>query len=633
MSDKILDQISCSRDLKGLSSEELTKLCEEIREKIITTVSKNGGHLASNLGVVELTVALHTVFECPKDQIVWDVGHQCYTHKMLTGRLDKIDTIRTKGGLSGFQRRDESICDPLSTGHSSTSISSAFGLATAKNLKGEDGSVIAVIGDGALSGGLAYEGMNNAGSFKRNFIVILNDNKMSISRNVGSMARYLSAIRMRSTYLKAKNVVDAILVKIPVLGDFIKKIILKSKSALKKLINNGTIFEGMGFKYFGPIDGHDVKKLIKVLTIAKNWDRPILIHINTVKGKGYHYAEKNPKAFHGTSGFDVKNGLKSIPKSDFSSVFGRELFNLAKDDDRICAITAAMKLGTGLSYFARTFKNRFFDVGIAEEHAVTFAGGLSAGGMLPVFAVYSTFFQRSYDQLIHDVSLQDLKVVFAIDRAGIVGEDGETHQGIFDVALLNTIPGSVVYAPSYFDEVSGMLKKAFYEGSGIAAVRYPRGAQLYKPVDFEISDCNFDLYGESSGEVLIITYGRLFSFACMAKHRLLKDNEMNVSVLKLNKIKPIDSEAIKAATKFKNIFFFEEGIKNGGVAERFECELNSAGFKGEYTVNAIDDKFVRQATVKETLQELMLDDDGMKKIILQGVNNFVRKEKIGRTAV
>lgn len=474
MSDKILDQISCSRNLKGLSNEELIKLCEEIREKIITTVSKNGGHLASNLGVVELTVALHTVFDCPKDQIVWDVGHQCYTHKMLTGRLDKIDTIRTKGGLSGFQRRDESICDPLSTGHSSTSISSAFGLAAAKNLKGEDGSVIAVIGDGALSGGLAYEGMNNAGSFKRNFIVILNDNKMSISRNVGSMARYLSAIRMRSTYLKAKNVVDAILVKIPVLGDFMKKIILKSKSALKKLINNGTIFEGMGFKYFGPIDGHDIKKLIKVLTIAKNWDRPILIHINTVKGKGYHYAEKNPKAFHGTSGFDVKNGLKSIPKSDFSSVFGRELFNLAKDDARICAITAAMKLGTGLSYFARNFKNRFFDVGIAEEHAVTFAGGLSAGGMLPVFAVYSTFLQRSYDQIIHDVSLQNLKVVFAIDRAGIVGEDGETHQGIFDVALLNTIPGSVIYAPSYFDEVSGMLKKAFYEGSGIAAIRYPR---------------------------------------------------------------------------------------------------------------------------------------------------------------
>ena len=633
MSGDILKKISSSKDLKNFTEEELTKLCSEIREKIITTVSQNGGHLASNLGVVELTVALHTVFDCPKDQIVWDVGHQCYTHKMLTGRLDDINTIRTKGGLSGFQRRDESDCDPLSTGHSSTSISAAFGLANAKSLKDEDGSVVAVIGDGALSGGLAYEGMNNSGSFKRNFIVILNDNKMSISRNVGSMARYLSAIRMRSTYLKAKNIIDAFLMKLPVLGDFIKKVILKSKSAIKKLINNGTIFEGMGFKYFGPIDGHDIKKLIKVLTIAKNWDRPILIHVNTVKGKGYHFAEKNPKAFHGTSGFDIKNGLKSIPKSDFSSVFGKELFNLAKEDDRICAITAAMKLGTGLSYFARSFKNRFFDVGIAEEHAVTFAGGLAAGGMLPVFAVYSTFLQRSYDQLIHDVSLQNLKVVLAIDRAGIVGEDGETHQGIFDVALLNTVPNAQIYAPSYFDEVPIMLKKAFYDGNGLSAVRYPRGSQLYMPADFEVSDRTFDLYGDDSAEVLIVTYGRLFSFACLAKEDLQKNYNVNVAVLKLNKIKPINKEAIKLASKFENIFFFEEGIQNGGVAQRFECELSSEGFCGSYMINAIDDKFIRQASVRETLHELKLDDEGMKQIILQGVNNFGREKKIGCNAV
>lgn len=629
----ILDKINSSKDLKNLTGKDREVLCEEIREKIITTVAKNGGHLASNLGVVELTVALHTVFDCPKDQIVWDVGHQCYTHKMLTGRLNEIDTIRTKGGLSGFQRRDESVCDPLSTGHSSTSISAAFGLANAKSLNGEESSVIAIIGDGALSGGLAYEGMNNAGSFKKNFIVILNDNKMSISRNVGSMARYLSAIRMRNTYLKAKNVVDAILMKIPVLGAYIKKVMLKSKSALKSLIGNGTIFEGMGFKYFGPIDGHDTEKLIRVLTIAKNWDRPILIHINTVKGKGYRFAEKNPKAFHGTSGFDVKNGLKSIPKRDFSSVFGREILRLAEEDSRICAITAAMKLGTGLTYFARSFKNRFFDVGIAEEHAVTFAGGLAAGGMLPVFAVYSTFLQRSYDQLIHDVSLQNLKIVLAIDRAGLVGEDGETHQGIFDVALLNTVPNAVIYAPSYFDEMPIMLKKAFYEGEGLSAVRYPRGGELYMPMDFEISDRTFDLYGDEHAETLIVTYGRLFSFACLAKESLFNNSNINVAVLKLNRIKPIDLDAIKVATRFKNIFFFEEGIKNGGVAQQFECELDSIGFMGDYTIQAIDNKFIRQASVAECLRELMLDEEGMKKIILQGVNNFAREKKIGRNVI
>ncbi len=617
--DCILNSINSPKDIKKLSIEDLDKLCLEIRKKIIEVVSKNGGHLASNLGAVELTVALHRVFDCPQDQLVWDVGHQSYTHKILTGRLDQLDSIRKEGGIAGFTRKNESIFDPFSSGHASTSISAAFGLLNAKNLKNGQGKVVAVIGDGALSGGLAYEGINNAGAYKKNFIVVLNDNKMSISTNVGSMARYLSTIRTRSLYLRTKSTVDKVLSNIPVLGNAARKLILKSTSTVKSLVYNGTVFESLGFMYYGPVDGHNLSELIKVLQVAKSKDRPVLVHVKTVKGRGYSFAEKDPKIFHGISRFDIKTGKYGNSAGDFSSKFGSELCKIAENDSRICAITAAMKMGTGLSEFSKKFKDRFFDVGIAEGHAVTFAGGLAAGGMLPVFAVYSTFLQRSYDQIIHDAALQKLKVVLAIDRAGIVGEDGETHQGIFDVSFLNSIPNVKIYSASFFDEVGIMLKKAIYESENVTAVRYPRGSEMYKPTDFICSDKPFDVYGNFLNcESVIVTYGRLFSQACLAKENLeLKG--INVCILKLNKIKPIEKKSVLFAKKFKNVFFFEESILTGGVGESFNYELGCVSFKGNFYLTAIEDKFVPQAEVMASLQKLNLDANGMEKIIIEKV--------------
>ena len=617
----LLNKIKSPRDLKKMSLGELEMLCAQIREKIIETVSQNGGHLASNLGTVELTVALHKVFECPGDQIVFDVGHQSYTHKLLTGRAENFHTIRKEGGLSGFTRRDESIYDPVSSGHSSTSISAAFGILNAKHLKGEDGKVIAVIGDGALSGGLAYEGINNAGSYRKNFIVILNDNKMSISQNVGSMAGYLSTIRTRNIYLRTKSAVDKVLNKIPVLGDATRKVILKSTSTLKDIVYNGTVFENLGFMYYGPIDGHNIKELIKVLKVAKEKDRPVLIHVNTTKGKGYSFAEKNPKGFHGTPKFDVKTGTRGASAGDFSSVFGEAISQMAKKDKRICAITAAMKIGTGLSDFARNFKDRFFDVGIAEGHAVTFAGGLAVGGMIPIFAVYSTFLQRSYDQIIHDAALQNLKVVLAIDRAGIVGEDGETHQGVFDVAFLNAIPNVTIFTPCFFDELAPMFDKAAYHTQGVAAVRYPRGGERYRPVDFIGSENAFDLYGDSSCDNLIVTYGRLFSEACLAKQSL-EQKGIKTYILKLNQIKPIDANAVEIAKNFKNVFFFEEGMQKGGIGESFGYKLGSFGHNGNFEITAIDEKFIRHASVEATLHHLKLNAFGMDEIISRRVGQI-----------
>lgn len=615
-SGNILNKISLPQDLKKLSLEELKILCDEIRGKIITTVSQNGGHLASNLGVVELTVALHKVFDFPKDKLVFDVGHQCYAHKILTGRLEKLSTIRKENGISGFPRRGESEYDTFSTGHSSTSISAAFGLLQANHILENDSSVVALIGDGALSGGLAYEGLNNAGAFKKNFIVILNDNKMSISRNVGAVARYLAAMRTRKTYLKTKNFISQMLEHIPLAGPVAKKILLRSKSALKKLLYQGTLFENMGFIYYGPIDGHDIKKLIDVLTVAKSIDRPIFVHVNTVKGKGYKFAEKSPNVYHGVSNFNVETGGAKKSLCDFSTVFGRKICDAAKQNNKICAITAAMKMGTGLSEFSKLYKNRFFDVGIAEEHAVTFAGGLALGGMIPVFAVYSTFLQRSYDQIIHDAALQNLKIVLAIDRAGIVGEDGETHQGVFDVSFLNSIPNVTIFSPSYFCELEDVIDKVLNEKSGVCAIRYPRGHELYKPANFTPSTNPYDIYGDINADIAIVTYGRIFSNACLAKEELCKRG-LDVCIIKLNQLKPISSDAITLTLKFKHIFFFEEGIQNGGTGEHFNYLLTQNGFCGNYHLTAINDKFVVQASVESTLKSLMLDKNGIVTTVLK----------------
>ena len=607
----LLDTIRSPSDLGALTPEQLDALCAEIRAQIIRTVSTNGGHLASNLGVVELTVALHRVFHSPEDRIVWDVGHQTYTHKMLTGRQDRIGTIRTRGGLSGFPNRRESPCDPLTSGHSSTSISSALGISKAKELKGEPGSVVAVIGDGALTGGLAYEGLNNAGRLRRNFIVVLNDNKMSISRNVGSMARYLASIRTKPSYFRIKGNIENVLDHIPGAGKPLHRALTKSKSVLKQILYNSTIFEDMGFYYYGPFDGHDTEKLIEVFTNVKTIRHPVLIHVLTRKGKGYPFAEANPKAFHGISSFDIGTGkpVKFKSGESFSSVFGERLCALAAEDERICAITAAMQEGTGLSKFAERFPNRFFDTGIAEEHAVTFAGGLACGGMLPVFAVYSSFLQRGYDQMIHDIALQGTKVVLAVDRAGIVGEDGETHQGIFDAAYLGTIPGMTVYSPSYYDELQIVLYQALYESKGIAAVRYPRGGQLFRPFDFHGSRKAFDLYGPDEAKIVLVTYGRLFSNACLACLALSRQG-IRARILKLNRIIPADPDAVRNAAKADWVFFFEEGFARGGVGERFAFLLQAAGYRGRFELRAING-FVPHQTMPQALDSLGFGAEGM----------------------
>ena len=543
MSNKILDNINSPTDIKNLSEYELNELADEIRTVIIETVSENGGHLASNLGVVELTLAIHKVFNMPVDKLVWDVGHQSYAHKIITGRKNQIHTIRKENGLSGFPKRNESPYDSFDTGHSSTSISAAFGISCAGDVSKDNHYTIAVIGDGALSGGLAYEGLNNSGRYKKNFIVILNDNKMSISKNVGSMAKYLTKTRIKPSYLDAKSRVQGTLAKIPVIGKPLANAMKKLKDWVRDEFfgHRNNIFEQMGFTYYGTFDGHNIPQLVTALEAAKRKKGPVIVHVCTKKGKGYEFAEKNPKDFHGISSFDIDTGEPKSSAKGYSYIFGKYLCSLAENDKRICAITAAMSSGTGLEEFSKKYKERFFDVGIAEEHAVTFAGGLAAGNVIPVFAVYSTFLQRAYDQILHDAALQNLHVVLAIDRAGIVGEDGETHQGIFDVAFLNTIPNVTIYAPSSFRELEIMLNKAIYHTKGTVAVRYPRGSEKYLPDNFEPSAEPYSLYGDADCDDLIITYGRTFSDVCMARDELDK----KVCILKLNQIKPFPKRLLK----------------------------------------------------------------------------------------
>lgn len=615
---KILEKLNLPEDLKKLSLNELESLCEEIRKKIIDVVSKNGGHLASNLGVIELTVALYTVFNFKVDDIVWDVGHQCYTHKILSGRLDKIETIRKKDGISGFPKINESVFDSFGTGHSSTSISAALGISEAKYLLNKENysRTIAVLGDGALTGGLSYEGLNNAGNLNRNFIVILNDNEMSISKNVGAIARYLSSIRIKNLYLKTKGILSWSLGHVPIIGSVLKKSLIYSKSALKKFLY-GTIFENMGFLYYFVADGHNLKDLINALNVVKDINRPVLLHVKTTKGKGYIFAEQKPQKFHGVSKFSIDTGInKNIKNKDtFSSIFGKTLCDIAKNNKKVCAITAAMEYGTGLTEFSKKFSDRFFDVGIAEEHAVTFACGLASKGIIPVFAVYSSFLQRSYDQLIHDAALQNLKIIIAIDRAGIVGEDGETHQGIFDVPFLNTIPNVTVYSPSYFLELKLTLNNAINYGEGVIAIRYPKGSEKLKPDFLKLNiDYNFIDSNEPS-HTLIVTYGKVFSNALLAK-KILKDMGINVCILKLNKIKPINKQALELSSNFENIFFFEEGVLSGGTGEKFYYEFSKYNkLKSKFKLVGINNEFIKQDTVDSTLKKLKLDPDGIADLI------------------
>lgn len=610
----MLERIHSQEDLKGLGSAELEALCEEMRGVIIQTVSDNGGHLASNLGVVELAVALGLAFQPPKDAVVWDVGHQSYPYKLLTGRYPEFSTLRQEGGLSGFPNREESPCDSFTSGHSSASISAALGLSEAKRLREEEGYVVAVIGDGALTGGLAFEGLNNAGQFRRNLIVILNDNAMSISKNVGSIARYLMYMRTRPGYIKAKGSVEDALGRLPLVGKPVAALMRRAKTNLKKLLYSSNIFSDLGFAYYGPFDGHNLKELSDMLESAKLIRKPVLLHVRTYKGKGYQYAEQSPTLYHGLSGFDVDTGDTGEKAQSFSDVFGQALCRLAEEDQRICGITAAMTEGAGLSGFRQQFRDRFYDVGIAEEHAVTFAGGLAVGGMIPVFAVYSTFLQRGYDQLIHDVALQKTKVVLAIDRAGIVGEDGMTHQGLFDAAFLQTIPGVTLYSPAYFQELRDQLAFLVREGQGLCALRYPRGRELYRPAYFKSTVEPYSLYGGPGAQVCVATYGRLFSFAAEAVERL-KEKGLAVKLLKLNRIIPIDRGAVEQAAACRWVFFFEEGVCRGGIGERFAALLLEEGFSGRYVLRAVEDPFVRHAPMFRALEQLGLNAAGMEQTV------------------
>lgn len=611
---KLLEGIRSPRDIKSLDREQLSALCEEMREVIIETVSHNGGHLASNLGVVELTVALCLAFDPPKDSIVWDVGHQSYAYKLLTGRYPQFSTIRREGGLAGYPCREESEFDAFSSGHSSTSISAALGISEANAVQGKDGYVAAVIGDGALTGGLAYEGLNNAGRLHRNFIVILNDNTMSISKNVGSIARYLTYIRTKPGYIKIKRNLEISFQRLPLLGKPLAALLRHMKARIKKFFYNPTIFDDLGFAYYGPFDGHNIKELTETLESAKLLHKPVLLHVRTYKGKGYQYAEQDPGMYHGLSGFDVDTGDTGAKSQSFSDAFGEALCQLAEKNPSICAITAAMQSGTGLSGFRERFKNRFYDVGISEGHAATFAGGLAAGGMLPVFAVYSSFLQRAYDQLIHDVSLQGAKVLLAIDRAGIVGEDGKTHQGVFDAAFLQTIPHVTLYSPAFFSEMQAQLAFLAEKGEGLCAIRYPRGKELYRPPYFQDTAEPFSLYGE--GDICIATYGRLFSFAAEAREGLLKRG-IPVRLLKLNRIVPIDPAAVQAAAGCYQVFFFEEGVRQGGIGERFGFLLQERGFAGQYFLRALDDPYIPHAPMFRALEALGLNAQGMTAVILQ----------------
>ena len=571
MDNKILDHIRQPKDLKKLTEEQKQELAEEIRDEIIDTVSKTGGHLASNLGVVELTIALHSVFNTPEDKIVWDVGHQTYVHKLLTGRREKFSTLRQLNGLSGFPKAKESEYDNFNTGHSSTSISAALGMARARDLKKEDNHVIAVIGDGALTGGMALEALDDAGNSKTRLIVVLNDNEMSISKNVGGISRFLTRIRTKRFYKKSNNFVRKILEHIPKVGPFIIKLARRIKYSIKQLMLPNMFFEDLGFKYLGPIDGHDIERVEWILNLAKKEkEQPVLVHIITKKGKGYKPAEENPSAFHGTSSFNKETGKTLKPKEeDYSAIFGKKLVELAQKNEKIVAITAAMADGTGLKKFRQEFPKRFFDVGIAEQHAITMAAGMAKEGFIPVVPIYSSFYQRAFDQVIHDICLQNLPVVMCADRAGIVGADGETHQGIFDLSFFSMIPNLTVMAPKDFKELEQMLEFAVNLGKP-CVIRYPRGKEEEK------METNAPIYLgkaeilQQGNDLSIIAVGKMVAKAKKVAEKL-EEQGKTVEIINARFIKPIDEQTIlNSINKTKKIVTIEDNILSGGLSSHVE---------------------------------------------------------------
>ncbi len=617
---EILENIDDIEDFKSLPVKKLPILAKEIREFLIENISKTGGHLAPNLGVVELTMALHYVFNSPQDKIIFDVGHQCYVHKILTGRKNKFNTLRQLDGLSGFPKTRESIHDIFNTGHSSTSISSAIGIATANKLSGKNDYTIAVIGDGALTGGLAFEGLNNAQIEDTNLIVILNDNQMSISPSVGNLANHLTKLRSNKIYRDVKKTVKSLLLMIPFFGKYIYKILDKFKDILKHtLLPRSVLFEQFGFTYFGPIDGHDVKELITILNRAKSAKKPALVHVITKKGKGYKPAEKNPDKFHGVGKFNIETGeMLSKSSNSFSKCFGDELYKIAEKNDKIVAITAAMPSGTGLTNFSKRFPTRFYDVGIAESHAVTFASGLARGGYVPVFAVYSTFLQRAYDQIIHDVALQNAHVIFAIDRAGIVGADGETHHGVFDLSFLSHIPNLTIIAPKDGTELKQMLNFAIENINGPVAIRYPRGN--YNELLINSSPIEYgkaEILKEGSN-ISIIAFGKTVKTAIDVS-KILEEKNISAEIINVRFLKPLDSETLlNSIRKTKKFITIEDNIISGGLADAVKSlVINEKDINGKYF--AYPDEFIKHGTPEEIEKIYKMDAESIANDIMLNV--------------
>lgn len=620
---RLLDTLSLPEDLKKLSIDQLNGLSEEIRSFLIDSVSKTGGHLASNLGVVELTVAMHTVFDMPKDKVVWDVGHQSYVHKILTGRMDRFSTLRQFGGMSGFPKRNESEYDCFDTGHSSTSISAALGIAKARDLSGGQYNVLSVFGDGALTGGMMYEAINHVGRSKTKVILILNDNAMSISKNVGAISNYLRNLRAKPTYYKSKQIVENALNRFPVCGKSMARFIRASKRYIRRMVIPTTLFDDLGLEYIGPIDGHDMKSLLSVMERAKTSKKSVIIHVNTKKGKGYALAENNPQVFHGVSKFDVSAGIDTLTKSgkDYSAAFGGILCSIAEKNDKVVAITGAMPLGTGLSVFSARFKNRFFDVGIAEQHAVTFAAGLAVSGYIPVIPIYSSFLQRAYDQTLHDVCLQNVHVVFAIDRAGIVGADGETHQGVYDIAYLSHMPNMTILSPCNFIELGQMLDYAVNIHKGPIAVRYPRGGLQADIPTIPFQPGKGQLVQEGT-DVSIITAGRMVCTAQKAAS-ILEKNGITADILSLRTIKPLDNEAIIAsARKTGVVVTVEDGTLIGGIGSLAAAVLKEADIACRFHRFAFPDMPIVHGSIDELDRSYHIDAESIADYIIAQMKGY-----------
>ena len=613
LSNRDLEQL----DMKKLTESEAVRLCGQLREALIQSVSRTGGHFASNLGAVELTVALHRAFDLNKDRLVFDVGHQCYPHKMLTRRADAMDTIRQFGGIAGFPKPGESDADAFVAGHASNSVSVALGMAKARTVLGADYHVIALIGDGALTGGLAYEGLSNAGQSGERLLVILNDNGMSITQNVGGVAQYLARQRLKPQYLTFKKHYRK-LMSLTWLGKKVYHLTHSLKKAVKESILPCSMFEDMGFSYLGPVDGHDVKKLTDILNYAKGIEGPVLLHVRTVKGKGYPHAEHTPNKFHGVSPFDLQTGIPLKQGGDnFSAVFGRTLCRLAREDRRVCAITAAMQSGTGLDGFAQQFPERFFDTGIAEGHAVAMAAGMAKQGAIPVFAVYSTFLQRGYDMLLHDVALQRLHTVFAVDRAGLVGEDGETHHGVFDVSYLDSVPGMTVLAPSSFAELERMLEDAVLRCDGPVAVRFPRGGEGEYKEDSGRSEA---VVLREGSDITLVSYGILIN-RVLAAAALLEQSGIHAEVVKLNNITPLDTKVVcESVRKSGSMLVAEDCVAAGSVGQRLAAALTREGIQAKIVLVNSGGDFVTHGSTQLLEQQLGLDPENLCRRVKEVLN-------------